>query len=450
MSLLNGMNNMLENVPAMEAAADDMLFRDEIVMESNEIIDTMVDGKHPILDEELEDAVDDDFSDLDDDEALEGDIVSANEAAALTGKDFFSSLRMNTDDPIRTRPGSVGYQPGTASFGSNFSSEFRNTDDPIRTKPGSIGYEPGTANHGRNYSNTNTDSNDPITTFFGSIGQRSTVAKDPSMCTTESAINALLGKQSIATEGKLGDKKAAKRAGALAVIGVKDLNKEAVQAAISAGNFDQALTMVKTFGNKVETGKAKLIGKPDSKPTISVLNGIIKSNDSLMLSIKRQESVSKYKSAGMNGAKARLKANSDIRKKAKEKEPATEAYINECLDLIIAYEAEVLGIDDMEATEDGSIGQKNSVATHEENFNDGKRNNDPINTRDGSEGQKDTEASFDKNFSDGILDDFDPVTGEDGSIGQRDTTAKDPASESATLDDELAFLENELLDNFDE
>ena len=449
MSLLSGMNNMLENTVAMEAAADDILFHEEIVMESDEIIDTMVDGKHPILDEEIDAAVDDDFSDLEED-ALEGDILSASEAAALTGNDFFSSLRRNSDDPISTRPGSIGYQPGTASFGTNFSSDFRNSDDPISTRPGSIGYQPGTANYKENYSNTRGNSGDPIATFFGSIGQKSTVAKDPSMRTMESSIDALMGRSSIATEGKLGSKKEAKRAGALSVIGVKDLNKEAVQSAISSGNFDQAISMVKTFGHKVETGKAKLIGKPDSKPTISVLNGIIKSNDSLMLSIKRQESVSKYKSAGMNGAKARLKANADIRKKAKGHEPAKEAYINECLDLIIAYESEVLGIDDVEETSDGSIGQKSSVATHEENFNEGKPNNDPINTRDGSEGQKDTKASFEKNFSDGILDDFDPVAGKDGTIGQRDTTAKDPASESSTLDAELEFLENNMLDDFDE
>ena len=414
MSLLSGMNNMLENTIAQEEAFDDMLFYDEIVMEADELIDIMVDGKHPILDEEIEEAIDDDFSDLEDD-ALEGEILGASEAAALTGTDFFGSLNLNKGDPITTKPGSIGYQPGTA-------------------------------NYRENYSNTVGDNNDPVTTFFGSIGQRSTVAKDPSM---ESTIDSLMGRDFIATEGKLKDKKNAKRANALSVIGVKDLNKEAVNAAINSGDYGQAISMVKTFGNKVETGKAKLIGKPDSKPIISVLNGIIKSNDSLMLSIKRQESTAKYKSAGMNGAKARIKATMDIREKAKGKDPASEAYINECLDLIIAYESDVLGLEDPEETADGSIGT-NSVATHDENFHEGERNNDPIRTNDGSEGQRDTEASFEKNFSDGVLDDFDPIRGVDGSVGRRDTTAKDPASEAATLEDELEFLENEMLDGFDE
>ena len=445
MSLLSGMNNMLENTIAQEEAFDDMLFYDEIVMEADELIDIMVDGKHPILDEEIEEAIDDDFSDLEDD-ALEGEILGASEAAALTGTDFFGSLNLNKGDPITTKPGSIGYQPGTASFGTNYSAEFKNAGDPITTKPGSIGYQPGTANYRENYSNTVGDNNDPVTTFFGSIGQRSTVAKDPSM---ESTIDSLMGRDFIATEGKLKDKKNAKRANALSVIGVKDLNKEAVNAAINSGDYGQAISMVKTFGNKVETGKAKLIGKPDSKPIISVLNGIIKSNDSLMLSIKRQESTAKYKSAGMNGAKARIKATMDIREKAKGKDPASEAYINECLDLIIAYESDVLGLEDPEETADGSIGT-NSVATHDENFHEGERNNDPIRTNDGSEGQRDTEASFEKNFSDGVLDDFDPIRGVDGSVGRRDTTAKDPASEAATLEDELEFLENEMLDGFDE
>lgn len=72
MSLLTGMNDILKNEAAMEAADDMLLFEEELALEADEFIDEMVDGEDEEDDIDLmekEDEEDDDLNEgLDDDE----------------------------------------------------------------------------------------------------------------------------------------------------------------------------------------------------------------------------------------------------------------------------------------------------------------------------------------------------------------------------------------------
>ena len=122
--------------------------------------------------------------------------------------------------------------------------------------------------------------------------------------------------------------------------------------------------------------------------------------------------------------------------------------INIALNWFAANES---GIDDPEATIDGSVGQNSSKAHSSDNFSDGKLDsNDPVQTKDGSEGQEDSAATFDGNHSGGSLDNNDPIHTDDGSVGQKDSTAKDPAAEGTSLSalEELEALTRMMDDEF--
>ena len=138
MSLLTGMNSMFENTAAMEAANDELIFEEMLALESDDLIDTLADGIGPYDDADLDAMVDDDLDDDELDEEVEaeecGDLIGkgACEAAALTGNAFLSHLVRDTNDPIKTKAGSIGQQSSAASFLGNFSDEY---DDDRPRKP---------------------------------------------------------------------------------------------------------------------------------------------------------------------------------------------------------------------------------------------------------------------------------------------------------------------------
>ena len=402
MSLLSGMNDILTNKVAMKEAQEMFDFELELALEADELIDTMVDGMANASD--FDDEIDKMEDELEEEDEINKEIdsednftnvvgKSANEAAALTGTSFLSYLILDKDDPIKTKAGSVGTDNSAATHKDNFSAEANDNNDPIKTENGSIGAD-SSANPSNNFSDASKDNNDPINTKNGSIGANAT-AKDPAV---ESAMffGELLGEE-VAMEGliqkmkekghavtaKLNEKKSEKRLDKLQTIGVnQDLDNEKVWTLVSEGKHDQAKRMVEAFGRKLEAA-------------------------SILLQIEKDKRAFDKKKKGVDVKKANEAAMLSLREMANNMEnPAMESYINECLDMIEAFEAAC----DPEATEDGSIGQDSSKASFDGNFSDAKKDtNDPIKAEAGSEGQEDSKATFDENFSDGKKDDNDPI-----------------------------------------
>ena len=451
MSLLSGMNDMLTNKAALEAAQDMFDFDEDLALEADELIDTMIDGMDDIdaMEAELEeeDEINDELESEDNFTDTVGD--SANESAALTGTAFLSSLILDTDDPIKTKDGSVGSEDGTATHKDNFSAEADDNNDPIKTKDGSVGSD-GSANPDNNFTNASKDTTDPIKTEDGSVGQDNSTAKDPAV---ESAMffAELLGND-VAMEGlinrlkeKSAAKKSAKRLEKLKKLGIsQDLDNAKLADLLANGKHDEAKRMVVAFGKKIEAAKAKVADTdPEAETKRKIADQLIKTNSCILIGVDADSTAKKLEKDGVD--KKTAKAQTIKIMKNKEKDPAVESYINECIDMLIAYEASV----DPEATEDGSVGQDNSKASFDGNFSDGKiDDNDPVKTKDGAAGQDDSAATFSENFSDGKSDTDDPIKTEDGSVGQDDSTAKDPAVESTI--DELEKLNSLLLDDFDD
>ena len=172
MSLLTGMNDILKNEAAIEAANDMTLFDEELALEADEFIDAMVDGEgeyeHPddidlIEEEDEEDDLLNEDLDIDDE--------TATEAAALTGQSFLQSLLLN-DDPITTKDGSIGYQDSAANYKDNYSNSFANDNDAIKTENGSVGQKNTAANYKENFSAEFANDNDNIKTEDGSLGPK--------------------------------------------------------------------------------------------------------------------------------------------------------------------------------------------------------------------------------------------------------------------------------------
>ena len=452
MSLLTGMNDMLKNKAALEAAQDLIDFEEDIALEADELIDTMVDGM--ATSEDISDDIDEIENEFEEDEAIMNELDSeddftdtvgnsANEAAALTGMSFLSSLVLDTDDPITTKNGSIGYDDSEATHKDNFSDDFDDNNDPITTKNGSIGYK-GSANPENNSSITSKNGSDPITTKNGSIGASST-AKDPAV---ESALffGELLGNDEVVTEGlikKFAAKKEKKYNDVLDALGLSKYKSfdDEFNKVFEPGSYDKASKMINKFLQDIDKAKAKL---PEDDKNRKAAERMFKSYYTVAVSLKRDALEEKYVKSGMSKKDARKKAKAELRAKA------TESFIIDCLDMMDAFEAACCGDGcDPEATKDGSIGAS-SKATFDGNFSDGKEDkDDPIVTKDGSEGQEDSAATFDKNFSDGIDDDDDPIDTVDGSVGQKDSTAKDPVIESST-DSELEKMNASLDDDFED
>lgn len=462
MSLLTGMNDMLTNKAALEAAHEMFDFDEDFALEADELIDTMVDGiadastlddDIDVMEEELEE--DDEINDELESEDNFTDTVgkSANESAALTGTSFLASLSLDKNDPITTKDGSVGSEDSTATHKDNFSAEANDNNDPITTKDGSVGAD-SNANPTNNFTDTSKDNNDPITTKDGSVGQKNSTAKDPAV---ESALfyGELLGEED-AMEGfiqkikdKHSEKKTNKRLSQLQLVGLSsDLDINKVWDLVNNCKHDQAKKMVNDFGKKLESIKSKISSDdPDASTKTKTIDRLIKTNSSLLLKVEKECRKCENKKKGMDDKAANEAAMSSLRKTVSGIEDVTmEAYLTDCLNMMEAFESEV----DPEATTDGSVGQDNSKASFDGNFSDGKLDsNDPIKTKDGSEGQEDSKATFDENFSDGKDDTDDPIKTEDGSVGQKDSTAKDPVVESS-LTDELENLNSIMFDDFDD
>lgn len=461
MSLLSGMNNMMTNQAALEAANDELLFMDEITTESDELIDTMVDCKKINCesdDEDIDQMLEEDDEEDEINQELDDEdnsIAAASEAAVPTGSDFLRSLLLDDDDPITTHPGSIGYSDSAATFTSNFSSEFDDDDDHITTDYGSIGSRGSSANHDHNFASTAYDDNDPITTNFGSIGQKNSTAKDPVI---ESAMffGEILGEEA-AMEGfiqKIKDKsnarKTKQRIEDLHKLGIsQDIPREKVNQLLEQKKYDGAVKVVTNWIRGVENVQNKISDEdPEAKAKRKIANRMIKSATAFIIKIQVDQEMEKNMLKGMKHGEARRKAKATIKARAKNADAATESFIMDCIGMVEAYESEVQDMDP-EATSDGAIGQGSSKASFDGNYSDGDLDeNDPSETRDGAEGQEDSAATFNDNFSDGDLDDDDPISGIYGSVGQKDSTAKDPAVESS-LDDELSSLSNMLDDVFD-
>ena len=406
MSLLTGMNDILKNEAAIEAANDMTLFDEELALEADEFIDAMVDGEgeyeHPddidlIEEEDEEDDLLNEDLDIDDE--------TATEAAALTGQSFLQSLLLN-DDPITTKDGSIGYQDSAANYKDNYSNSFANDNDAIKTENGSVGQKNTAANYKENFSAEFANDNDNIKTEDGSLGPK-TSKPNPAI---ESAMffGDVMGEE-VAMEGliknfkeKISAKRDAKRADILSKMGVTDIDTNKFNELYNQGKLDQAMKMAANFGKKLEDGLKKLEDKSD----IKAAKRLIKTNSALMIGLETDKKVAEYVKGGMSEKDARKLVVKEMKKKAEKiEDPAQEAFITDCIDLVVAFEASV--------------------------------------------GQNDTAADHSDNYSGGDLDDTDPIDTEDGEDVGDEKASANPATES-DLEAELQLLNDTLLGDEDD
>ena len=453
MSLLDGMNNLLENKVAMEAAADEAIFEEMVALEADELIDKVVDGKGPFEDE-ISQMVDEDdaneqmYQELDEED---NSIAEASEAAALTGDAFLSSLMKDNDDPIITKPGSVGQQSSTASFAGNYSDAGDDNNDPIKTEPGSVGSEDSAATHDKNFSDEADDNNDPIKANPGTIGQKDSTAKDPVMESalvfgelmgTEKAMESLISEMTPAEEQSRMEQDAA-------TLGISPIDCAKVDSLIEAKKYDEAKSVCESWISDIQHAVADTVDEAKE----SAAQRLITSTSSLSVAIEAQKIIDEGIAMGNDpdiateAAIKKLSAKRDQMKEAGSIDAATESVVNIALNWFAANESD---LSDPEATTDGSVGQDSSKAHSGDNFSDGKPINDPVKTKDGAEGQEDSAATFDENHSGGSLDTSDPIHTDDGSVGQKDSTAKDPAAEGTALSalEELEALTQMMDDEF--
>jgi hypothetical protein len=441
------MNNLFENKAAMEVADEEMAFRDLLEAESDVVLEALTTGENPfknedevdrlIEEDEENDQLDQEIEDEDNNFAAQS---KATEAEALTGLSFLNSLCRDTDDPITTKPGSIGQQSSAASFDGNFTDEFDDDNDPIGTKPGSVGQKEGTANHPQNYSDEAKNNNDPISTNPGSVGQKNSTAKDPAL---ESALtfSELMGTEA-AMESiveSLTAKTMNRKDQDIATLGIQSLDYAKVDSLIQSKDYDKAKAVVESWIPEINAA-----GEAGGIDALEAAGRLSNAASSLIIAIESQKIIDGEIAKGVDPETAtqiatqKIIAKENMLRKQNRLDPAVESAIDMAIKWTTATEAD---LNDPEATIDGSVGQKTSAATSDGNYSDGKLdNNDPIKADAGSEGQKDSAASFDENHSGGTPDNNDPITGGDGSVGQKDSTAKDPASEAATALEELEEL----------
>lgn len=197
MSLLSGMNGMMTNEAALEAAYEQMDDDEMLAMEADQIIDSMVDGDEDLDDEldemeeealeafaELSMKMDDISSQMEEsgmepmdalEAAYEGMMTCAEEfyqnptqcaevqstlteiaalnqevlESKLTGDEFMSSLNPAKDD-YDTDDVGVGSTAASAEFDDNASVAFPDDDDPNSTKDGSLGFDGSSADFDKN------------------------------------------------------------------------------------------------------------------------------------------------------------------------------------------------------------------------------------------------------------------------------------------------------------
>ena len=458
MSLLTGMNSMFENTAAMEAANDELIFEEMLALESDDLIDTLADGIGPYDDVDLDEMVDDDLDDDELDEEVEaeecGDLTgkgacSACEAAALTGNAFLSHLVRDTNDPIKTKPGSIGQQSSAASFDGNFSDEYDDDNDPITTKPGSIGLQSSAANHSDNFSDESQNVESRAPRRSGSFGQKTSVAKDPSMESFTFLSNLVRGTSTVSDVAAEATSRYAKETD---LLGLEPLDNSTISALIDSGNTQEALEQLSSYYDEVQAASVGIDMSDTQDPTVRAIHKLSVSIESMIMWAQATKMRSRAMESGSTSIDATrsvinaMKTKANAMKQNGELTPVTESAIHNTLSYL-GYAMEADACCDPEATEDGSVGQDTSKAHSGDNFSNGILDSmDPIQTRDGSEGQQDSAATFDRNHSGGMLDTMDPVHTDDGSVGQKDSTAKDPAAEAMTTLEKLEELTRSLED----
>ena len=449
MSLFDGMNaSITANERAMEEANEQLMDRDEAVCEADELIDFMVDGISPIA-MESSISIDQMLDEEEEADELERELAAEEcgcRATEATGNAWLATLSLDKDDPIKTVCGSIGQKNTVATHDRNFADSVLDADVPFSTYCGSIGQDNTVASYNKNYSDGTLDDNDPIKTYCGSIGQKNTSAKDKAV---ESAMffGMITGQDEAVTESVVSKFKDSKRANKLALIGVSDYDREGLKTLLVKKKFSQAKNTVNSFITKLNAAKKK--AGEDAKK-IKAVDALIKYESALLLGIEVETKIAAYVKSGMNEKEANKKVIAEMKAKAKSSNPATESFVMDCLDLLEANEA--MNEMNPELTEDGSIGQDNTVASYNKNYSDGALDdNDPIKTTNGGLGSDDIVANYDKNYSDWTDDDDDPISTSDDSVGPKTSTAKDPAAEGSTsLDDELSDFTDELYDDDDD
>lgn len=502
MSLLSGMQNLFENKAAMEAAEDEAIFDEMVALESSEIIDRMVDGKHPFLenDDEVSKMVDEDEEEDEINKELEEEDNSmashstnedngksktkkstecgncagadsmgkAQEAAALTGQSFLASLVHPAAEPAEaTKPGSIGQQSSAATFDKNFTDDAEDNNDPIKTQPGSVGQKDSSANHKDNFADEADDNNDPQKTVPGSVGQKNSTAKDPAMemsflasmvaspamesssqPTPEPTLESLLGEP---------EEKAAVRNAK--ILGIETLATEAIGGFLEEKDYTAAIESLQAYSAMIDKAVEDTPDDGVSDLAYQAADQLKISTESAMLAVNLQRMVDTAVEAGTDKGVAkqdainRLRNSMETAKANESLSHVTEAAINNVINYYGVMESDGVCPEcgknpcecdksgDPEATKNGSVGQGTSKAHSESNYSNGTLDsNDPVKTKDGAEGQEDSAATFNENHSGGEPDDNDPVHTDDGSVGQKDSTAKDPASEALSALDELEAL----------
>ena len=513
MSLLSGMQNLFENKAAMEAAEDDTIFDEMVALESSENIDRMVDGEHPFLDndDEVSQMVDEDEEEdeinkeLDDEDnsmashstnedngksdikdstecgncAGADSMGKAQEAAALTGTSFLASLVLDRNDPITTKPGSVGQQSSAATFDKNYSDEADDNNDPIKTQPGSVGQKDSSANHKENFSDEADDNNDPQKATPGSVGQKDSTAKDPAMegmSFLASMIATPAVESSVETQVEeptpeptlesflVNDSDSLTRNAT--TLGIDRLATDAIGGFIEEKDYNTAIESLQVYSAIIDKAVEDIPDDGVSEIVSQAAESLKITTESMMMAIQTQKMIDAAIESGTDKEFAKQNTLNKVKnfmgtKKAEGSLSAvTEAAIINTIGYFEAMEGEGVCPEcgkspcecdksgDPEATKNGSVGQDNSKAHSDTNFSDGNLDsNDPVKTKDGAEGQEDSAATFDENHSGGTPDDNDPVHTDDGSVGQKDSTAKDPASEAMTALEELEALTRSMEDD---
>lgn len=438
MSLVNGMGEMFKNDAAMEAAERDIMFEDELALESGESVDYLIDG------------VPEDYPEIYDDD----DYEEAIEAAALTGREFLNSLSLSQGDPIeaqRRMHGSLGPSSSAANFSSNFHDDFTNENDPVDAYPGSLGPHTSTANFVENFHDEYEDDNDPLNAIPGSLGPDASTPRDPAIEGTL-ALGFLTDDnyedfdQYIAEEGIRSwyrGRKVKKRDLDSQLIGVPSMDFSKLDQMCDDGMWTKAEANVNSMIKQVESRrKAFAYGDKDSKKKDAAAKRLLRSYNGLLVHISMGKNQSELEKKGYDSKTARqaARAKANELKKSLKAAQKLNASTESAIDLAIDFDMA------LEAFEDaGSIGQNDSYANFSGNYTDG--NDDSSATYLDKIPGAPSAASFDENFGGGFLDQADPIIAGNSSVGPDTSTARDPATESYDdILEELSMIEAELAD----
>ena len=458
MALLDSMNNITYDEVANEAALDMMIDDDFIAMESDAVIDTIVDGQSPLFDND--DLDDDDMYDEIDEELANESYSAATEGAKFaTGAEFLRSLALDNDDPIVTHAGSLGSQSSRATFDTNFSDEFDDDNDPITTHIGSYGQQSSKANFDKNYSDASRNSDPAGQTKAGSIGQKNSTAKDPAM---EEFLGGLVTDEDedffeetdYAMEGKMFNaiqrRHNQKVMNDINTLGMAPYDQSKVSKLHKEKKYDDIIKYLDGWKSNVmkQAGKGDPNDKKGAKARAKAAKRLTRAANTSIIKYQSEKMMSEEMKKGADAKAARKivrKKMKDYKNMLKAQNKLTKS-VEAALDIVDAWMVAQESAETAPGeTHDGAVGSDISRANFAGNYSNGSTDNsDPIQTKDGAEGQEDSSATHDTNYAGNVLDEDDPIVTDDGSVGQKNSTAKDPAHESYI--DPLEYL----LDSLDE